>query len=124
MITVHVVELRTEFTEIWRGSFSNFGRGTAGMDGFAGLTTFGNAEDRGVMCGPQTGTMRRSEERAVFPAMAGKERISITAISTSCSKKFYKRLRQLGEIVGQIIVGVAIQFLHETLGERRFTNKR
>jgi len=76
------------------------------------------------MCGPQTGTMWRSEERAVFPAMARKERISITTICTSCSKKFYKRLRQLGEIVGQIIVGVAIQFLHETLGERRFTNKR
>ena len=52
MITVHVLELRTEFTEIVRGIFSNFGRGTAGMDGFAGLTTFGNAEDRGVMCGP------------------------------------------------------------------------
>ena len=90
MIAVHVLELRTEFTEteIWHGSFSNFGRGTAGMDGLAGFTTFGNAEDRGVMCGPQTGTMWRSEERAVFPAMAGKERISITTICTSCSKKF------------------------------------
>ena len=72
MITVHVVELRTEFTDIWRGSFSNFGRGTAGMDGFAGLTTFGNAEDRGVMLRPQAATMWGSEERAVLTTVTVK----------------------------------------------------
>jgi len=98
MVTGHVAEL---CTEILRRGVHNFGR-------FAGLTTFGNAEDRRVMFRPQTGTIWMSEERAVFPAMTGKKRISITTICASCSKKFAEGPRQPGEIVWQSIVGLAI----------------
>ena len=76
------------------------------------------------MCRPQTATMGRSEEGSVLSTMALKESISITTISASCAKKFAERARQPGEIAWQSIVGVAVQFLCDTIDERRFTRKK